>query len=235
MDFRDAYKIWASEDSKWTQWVRPVPFALHCCDSVINNGTAKEGSSVYDSIQECANHVISFDIPEIFYLDKLVENTAIIIDRCGYCAVNEGLALAEMGWRPIPLYNGTNEQSGSMALVDNHGIEHALLWGACVLKGMNISQSAPPAFLLDSNRRHRYKMDVTVFDNSWDLYNQDIPSPEYFSANGINKIIIVGEKIHKDLRVIFHEFQKKGISFFYTDGYNIPKEVTIKKPPRWVR
>jgi len=229
MNFRDAYKIWTSDNSMWTSWVRPVPFALHCCDSVINDGAANEGSSVYDSIQECANHVISYDIPEIFYLDELMEDTAIIIDRCGYCAVNEGLALAEMGWRPIPLYNGTNEQLGSMALIDNHGIEHALLWGACVLKGMDIRESAPPAFLLDSNRRQRYKMDVSVYDNSWDLYIQDVPSAEYFIANGIDKIIIVGEKIHKDLKVILYEFQKKGILILYTNGYDEPEEATIKK------
>jgi len=232
MNFKDAYKIWAADNSIWTRWVRPVPFVLHCCDSVINNGDAGDDTTIYDSIQECANHVISYDIPEIFYIDELMEDTAIIVDLCGYCSINEGLALAGLGWRPIPVYNGTNEQQGAMALIDNHGIEHALLWGACVLKSMDLDESAPPAFLLDSNRRQRYKMNVSVYDNSWDLYNQDIPSPEYFLANGIDKIIIVSEKIHKDLRVIFYDFQKKGIQILYTDGYNEPEEVLIKKPSR---
>jgi len=232
MNFKDAYKIWAADNSVWTRWVRPVPFVLHCCDSVINDGSAKEGSTVYDSIQECANHVISFDIPEVFYLDEFMEDTAIIVDRSGYFAINEGLALASLGWRPIPVYNGTNEQHGAIALVDNHGIEHALLWGACVLKTIELDESAPPAFLLDSNRSHRFKMDVSVFDNTWDLYNYDLPSPEYFIESRIERIVIVGEKIQKDLKSIFYEFQKKGIQILFTDGYKEPEEVLIKKPPR---
>jgi len=214
MTNREAFEAWTSGESKWASWVRPVPFVMYGCNC------ASEGDE---------NHYISFDIPYVLYVEKLKKDTAIFVDRCGYNSVNEGLALAEYGWRPIPLYNGTNEHPGAMALVDNHGIECALLWGADVLKTLSFEKDAPPAFLLDSNRMHRYKMKVSVYDNSWDLYNQDIPSPEYFISNGIDKVIIVGEKIQKDLRIIFYEFQKKGIRFFYTDGYNKPTEVRIKK------
>ena len=215
MTNREAFEVWTSGDSKWVNWVRPAPFVL--------------SESDWSDHAKC---FISFDIPDVFYTEKLQKDTAIVVDRCGYNSINEGLALAELGWRPIPLYNGTNEQYGAMALVDNHGIECALLWGADGLKTLSFNKDAPPAFLLDSNRMHRYKMKVSVFDNSWDLYNQDIPSPEYFISNGVDKIVIVGEKIHKDLRTIFYVFQKNGIRFFYTDGYNKPEEVRIKKPFR---
>ena len=220
MTGREAFEIWAQPDSKWSSWVRPVAFIMPEC-----GGECREES----------NHTIGIDIPDILYIDEFAADTAIFVDRCGYSGINEGLALAGLGWCPVPLYNGTNEQSGAMALVDNHGIEHALLWGACVLKTLELNDTAPPAFLLDSNRMHRYKMDASAYDNSWDLYSQDIPSPEYFMDNGIDRIIIVGEKIHKDLRVIFYEFQKKGVKFLYSDGYNEPEEVQIKKPPRKFR
>ncbi|MCL2820743.1 MAG: hypothetical protein FWD38_07925 [Oscillospiraceae bacterium] len=227
MTGREAFEIWAQPDSKWSSWVRPVAFIMPEC-----GGECREES----------NHTIGIDIPDILYIDEFAADTAIFVDRCGYSGINEGLALAGLGWCPVPLYNGTNEQSGAMALVDNHGIENALIWGAGVLNTLSLKddapslkKDAPPAFLLDSNRRHRYKPDVSVYDNSWDLYNQDIPSPEYFTANGIDKIIISGEKIHKDLRVIFHDFQKKGIRFFFTDGYGKPEEVRIRKPLWWMK
>ena len=94
---------------------------------------------------------------------------------------------------------------------------------------MEISNDAPPTFLLDSNRMNRFKMNVSVFDNSWDIYAQDLPSAEYFLKNGINKIIVRGEKIQKDLRKILYKFQKKGIKILYTNGYEEPKGVKIKK------
>jgi hypothetical protein len=97
---------------------------------------------------------------------------------------------------------------------------------------MNITNDAAPAFLLDSNRTHRFKMNVSVFDNSWDLYDQDIPSAEYFLNNGIYKIIVRGDKVQNDIAKILYKFQKKGIMIFFTKGYDEPTEVSIKKPSR---
>ena len=36
---------------------------------------------------------------------------------------------------------------------------------------LEIKEDAMPAFLTDRNRLQRYKMDVSVFDNSWDVYH----------------------------------------------------------------
>ena len=205
MTSREAFEIWASKSSKWTSWVKPAPFVMSGAGGANNKNP---------------DHYINNDLPVIMYLDEPKKDTAIFLDLPDYYSINEGLALAKIGWRPVPLFNGTNEQPGSMALVDNHGIEKALLWGAEVLKSIGFDMEAPPVFLLDSNRRHRYKMNVSVFDNSWDLFKQDIPSAEYFLENGISKIIIRGEKVEKDLRLIFRGFQKKGIKFLLTNGYD---------------
>ena len=117
-----------------------------------------------------------------------------------------------------------------MALVDNKDIEEALLWGAKKLEKIKIANDAPPVFLLDSNRRHRFKMNVSVFDNSWDIYDQDMPTGKYLKNNGINKIIVRSEKINQDLASILYKFQNIGITIFFTDGYKEIKEITIKKP-----
>lgn len=104
-----------------------------------------------------------------------------------------------------------------------------LIQGAFELKKIEISDKAMPAFLLDSNRMNRYKIDISVFDNSWDIYAQDIPSAEYFLKNNINQIIVRGEKIQKDLRKILYKFQEKGIKILFTNGYEEPKLVKIER------
>lgn len=209
MTGKDIFKIWAPVDAKWTEWVRPVPFV-----------------SLDDSSRK--NTVYNFIIPKINYISKPLTDTAIIIDLPGYESISEGLALAQIGFRPIPLYNGTNEQKGAMALVDNHAIASALIWGVAELKKIEIGSNASPVFLLDSNRTHRFKMSSSVFDNSWDIYDQDMPSAEYFMNNGINKIIVRSEKVQKDLNKILYKFQQKGITIFFTEGYERPREVMIK-------
>ena len=213
MTGRDIFKIWAPAGVKWADWVRPVPFVA------INEET--KGYKIFDNT-----------IPSLDYISNLSNDTAIIVDMPGYDSVKDGLALAKLGFRPIPIYNGTNEQDGAIATVDNHTIEVALMWGAVELERIELANDAPPAFLLDTNRMHRYKMNISVFDNSWDIYDQDIPSAEYFLKNNITKIIIRGESIQKDLNKILYKFQKKGIEIFFTNGYEVPKKVPIKKPRR---
>ena len=213
MTGRDAFKIWAPIGVNWSNWVRPVPF-ISMSDFLLTNP------------------IENFTIPSIKYITEPLHHTALIIDLPEHDSITEGIALARMGFRPIPIYNGTNEQEGAMALVDNHTIENALLWGAGELANIQMTKNAPPAFLLDSNRTHRYKMKISIFDNSWDLYAQDIPSAAYFLDNGINKIIVRSTSMQKDLVRIFYGFQKKGITFFLSNGYEKTKKIILKKPHR---
>jgi len=219
MTGKDIFKIWAPTGVKWIDWVRPVPF-------IAINDPYRVNPTINSTIQNFATG-INYD-----YVIKMQENTAVILDLPGCDSIKEGLELAKLGFRPIPLYNGTNEQQGAMALVDNHSIESALILGALEYQKLTIAKNAPPVFLLDSNRTHRFKMDVSVFDNSWAIYEQDMPSAEYFISNDINKIIVRGETIQKDLTRILYKFQIKGIEVLFTKGYDEPKAVSLKKPPR---
>ena len=211
MTGRDIFKIWAPEDAKWTEWVRPLPFIA------INEGIK---INVFDN----------FIKTTINYINELNKDTAIIVDLPGEESVFEGIALAKIGYRPIPIYNGTNEQPEAMPTTNNHAIENALIWGAFELQKTEIEKDASPVFLLDRNRMNRHKMNVSVFDNSWDIYGQDMPSVEYLVKNGINKIIVRSRVIEKDLKRILYEYQKKKIKIFLTDGYEKIKEVRIRKP-----
>lgn len=211
MTGRDIFKIWAPSGARWVDWVRPVPFVA------INNNFK-------------SYTVSNFSVPEINYIKEAKDDIAIIVDLPGYHSVNEGIALGKMGFRPIPIYNGTTEQEGAMPTVDNNTAQNSLIWGASELQKLEIKEDAPPVFLVDSNRMNRLKMNDSVFDNSWDIYDQDIPSAEYFLKNGINKIIVRGEKIQRDFCKILYKFQNKGIKILFTDGYEEPEVVKLKKP-----
>ena len=142
----------------------------------------------------------------------------------------QGIELAKMGYRPIPIYNGTDQQKGAIATVDNCSIKVGLIKGTKELEKIKIDDNAPPVFLLDTNRMNRFKMNISIFDNSWDTYSQDLPTAEYFLYNGIKNIIISSRIIQKDLSKILYKFQNKGINILFTNGYDKPKKVKINKP-----
>jgi len=211
MTNKDIYKIWAPFKAKWTDWVKPVVFIAIDSTRKITVGD-------------------DFVLAKIDYINSLASDTAIIVDQPGAQSIMEGIALAHIGFRPIPLFNGTKQQEGAMALVDTQLIENALYSTALQLAKIKLKDDAPPAFLLDSNRTHRFKMSASVFDNSWDLYDQDIPSANYFIKNGISRILVKGQKIESDLTKILYKYQKKGITILFTDGYQPVKVIILKKP-----
>lgn len=210
MTVKEIYRIWAPLGRKWVDWVRPVPFAM-----------LGEHSRQYGYLE--------LTIPRINPLPQAYADAAIIVDLPGDESVEEGIALAGIGYRPIPIYNGTIEQAGARATVDNHSVGVALCRGAEKLREMEISDDALPAFLTDSNRMNRFKMEAGLFDNSWDVYAQDLPTAEYFLNEGIHKIIVVSDDISKDLKKILYEFQKKKIDIYLTRRYDVIKKVRIHK------
>lgn len=210
MTNKEIYRIWATYGKKWVDWVRPVPFVG------MNEISKNYGYT-------------NLEVPNVNYLDENYEGAAIIVDLPGAESVMEGLGLAKKGYRPIPIYNGTIEQRGARATVDNQTVSLALAWGATKLNQIEIKDDALPVFLLDRNRMNRFKMQISLFDNSWDIYHQDLPSAEYFIENNIKKIIIIGDSVSKDLKKILYGFQKKKIKIYLAKDYDEPKIVRIRK------
>ena len=206
---KEIYKIYAPNGAKWTDWVRPVPFVA------IDTYNRKP---IADWMERKA-----------MFLKNYQQDTAIFVDLPGKESIELSIDLAYKGYRPIPIFNGTDEQPGSQATTDTYLIESCLINGSEKLKNIKLDNNANPAFLLDSYRTNRYRAKESIFDNSWDLYKQDIPSAEYFKQNGITKIIIVGDDIQRDLKKIFLKFQEKGIDIYLTDGYTFPQKVKLTK------
>jgi hypothetical protein len=208
MTKKDVYRVWAPVGKTWVDWVRPVPF-------VELNGQI-ERFNPSNPVLPC---LVKFE---------LKNDTAVIVDLPGARSVEVGILLAQKGLRPIPIYNGTLEQKGSRATSDNDSIFGALIWGASILSEIDIKDNACPVFLTDSNRLMRRKSSESIFDNSWDVYHQDLPTEEYFLSHGIKNILIIGDTFAKDLKnIFFKEYPKKKLSFYFTDGYDEPK--LIKK------
>lgn len=209
MKGKELYEIYAPKNAKWTEWVRPVPFVA------------------IDKYQRINTKPLS--IKKIKFIDKYQSDTAIFIDLPNVESIEFGISLSHLGYRPIPIFNGTDEQINSLSTTNTYLVEEGLIGGANLLKEIKIKKDANPVFLLDNKRLNRYRKNKTIFDNSWDLYGQDIPSYNHFKENGINKIIVVSDKIERDLRKIFFKFQDAGIEFYQTNGYLPIKKVLLKK------
>ena len=206
---KEIYKIFAPADAKWVEWVRPVPFVAI---DTYNRTPA-----------------IDWQDRKAIFIENYQSDTAIFIDLPGKEAIELSIDLAYKGYRPIPLFNGTDEQNGAQATTDTYLIESSLINGAKKLKDIHLKNDANPAFLLDYFRTNRYRAKESIFDNSWDLYKQDIPSAQYFKRNGINKIIIVSKEIQKDLKKIFFNFQYNDIKLYFTEGYLPAKNIVLHK------
>lgn len=211
MTDKELYQIWAPTGKKWVDWVRPVPFI---------GVTEAEDKENYEEliIGDTVLHTESYP------------DAAVIVDLHGMESVAMGLSLAKNGFRPIPAYNGTIEQSGARATVDNRVAGIGLLKGAEFLSSLTFKEDASPAFLIDRNRLNRYKPEIGFFDNSWDIYSQDLPTGDYLYGNGIRKVIVVGKPVTTDLKKILFAYQKKNLEIYVTDGYEEPRKIKVRKP-----
>lgn len=208
MTNKEIYNTWAPFGKQWVDWVRPVPFV---------------------AIKNSKKFIPAFRKVECLPKNKEdVKHIAIIIDLPDEQSVELGIWLAkEYGYRPIPIFNGTIEPFGARATTNNADMLDALVWGAHELENIEIPDDAPPAFLIDKNRLQNIKIDRTIFDNSWDIYFQDIPSEKYLINHGITEILIISRNLSKDFKTIFKQFSEQKIAIYLSDGYSKPK--CIKK------
>lgn len=201
------YQIWAPEYTVWTQWTKPVLFT-----------------------RSPSNPQVALNLPEIDWISQREEGTMVIIDLPGKAGVEEGLALARMGYRPIPLYNGVCGPSPAAMIVKVDQIVDALFQGADHLISISLPTNAPPAFLLDYNRMSGSGKAPGKFDNRWCVFPQDMPSASFLVKEGIKKIYLRTYKIQNDLAHILARYQEKGIKIYTYNGTEPMKELDTVKP-----
>jgi len=206
MTGKDLFKVWAPQsfDNRWARFAKPALFV---------------GLSDYrDSVSVAKSS--SFAVPD--GITRYVEDgAAFIVDLPGASSVESGLALAQLGVRPVPLYNGVHEKNigGLREVVDNSPIINALADGALALKDLPLEGNARPAFLLDYNRNQQVTTDtLDMYDNRWSIELDDMPDTSYLHMEGIRQIVVwSNSKVHDDLLPILDSYRDAGINVaFYT-------------------
>lgn len=209
-----AFAAWAPDASPWSVWAKPVLFA----DAVTFGG----GGASRPSRDEVAR----FPGPGA---------TALVIDLPGAAGVELGLALAERGYRPVPLYNASR---GTGALVDVVPIASALAAGAGELALLRLPDDAPPAFLLDSERM-KGSPQPGRFDNRWLVFPQDFPSAAFLASRGIRRVLVVQHDAEPrdDLAHVLLRWQRAGIelSVAAPAAADAARPLVVKPPSRFRR
>lgn len=194
MTGEQCYGIWAPDDSPWSAWAKPVPF------------------SQLDTLGVRARQVPVFN----GRLPRFASDTAVVVELDGRESVGAGLALAEHGWRPVPLFNAT---MAPKAVVDVVPVMETLLGGADALGAILIRPHAPPAFLIDALRMQGAPRPGT-YDNRSIVLPQDFPSATMLIARGIRTVVLYRRekgKPRQDLSHVLLRWQQAGIELRSVD------------------
>jgi hypothetical protein len=218
--------IWAPDDSVWSRWAKPVLFAH--LDSALSQIPVRESPA------------------DLSWAPPPAENAAFVLDFPGAEGVLNGIALARLGYRPVPLYNAIPLPYGyrlldpslsgvSVAAVDMLPILSVLRSGAPELAEMSLPAEAPPAFLLDANRHGTRKMLPDEFDNRSVSFTTDFPSATFLFAKGIRQIILVQKATlepQADLAHSLRRWQDAGLSLrrARVDPAELPQPFEIPRP-----
>lgn len=205
----ELYDLWAPDTSPWSVWAKPVLFAA------INQGA---WSSLALQIPSAAG------VPA-------PSGTAVIVDVPGSDSVLTGLALAQRGYIPIPLYNSGCDRRG---LVNMEAIANFLNYAAQARTDCRLPSDAPPAFLLNADRLDNAAdaRKAGRYDNRWCVVPQDMPSAAFLKNAGITRIVLIASKVMDDLSHVLLRYQEAGITIQRTaDAAQLPSPVTISKPP----
>lgn len=146
------------------------------------------------------------------YRERFVStDTAVVVDLPGQSSAETGIALAILGYRPIPLYNAI---PGPRAVVNLTLVMDVLVDGANTVGGVPLS--APPAFLLDSNRLGRSALILEgSFDNRSICRPSDFPSAATMKRAGIRRAVVVTTTTTSDdLEDTLLDWQTEGIELW---------------------
>jgi hypothetical protein len=223
MTREEIFRAWAPDESPWSAWVKPVLFAY--LDDAVS--------------LRLVDLAVSWAPPA----DGV---TAIVVDVPGVSGVSLGVALARRGYRPVPLYNSCPSPVGSaaesLAIVDARSIMGALTAGTTALTSCALAAGAPPAFLLDADRRRPVAPEVLrdSFDNRSISLPTDFPSSALLLSRGVRKVLLVQENDHEpqvDLAHTLLRWQKAGLTLVAVSLVrpDALQPITVSEPPLFRR
>ena len=171
------HKTWAPDDSVWSPWVKPVPFAF------------------WPRQLKASPSVLRTEVtPALF--PPASTGFALLVDLPGGESVRCGLLLASLGYRPVPIFSSCPLSAAKQGLylcsVDADDVITALVESAPALSALSLPASAPPAFLIDAHRQgSTHILSGDYFDNRSALFTSDFPSAETLRKHGISRVRII--------------------------------------------
>ena len=230
------FDVWAPPSGAWSAWVKPVLFA-HMRGAVRADAPP---------------------LPMGFTLDWLSrdrEGTMLVINLPGPLGVFLGLQLAlERGYRPVPLYNAcpgpqrvdgplTQHDMGAIlsrdSALDVFPIMEAIDNGTAALERLNLPDDAPPAFLLDCDRRTGsppFHPLPGKFDNRWVSLPTDFPSGNLLLSRGYKRTIVIQASLlppQEDLAHTLLRWQEAGMiieSSGLDQPGSMPEVIQVARP-----
>jgi hypothetical protein len=225
MDRHALYDVWAPPNVVWSLWVKPVLFAH------------------WPRPLPAAPPAPPFDLGR---LPPPAERWAVVAEAPGADAVALGLALAERGYRPVPLFNalpppvpGSTDPTFPLpapAAVDVLSILAALVEGAERLARLSLPPDAPPAFLTDALRHGPVAfLQPGAFDNRSIHFGTDVPSSPFLKDRGVVGVLTVCERerpVGWDLVPVLREWHKDGLPLGRKNlDDNAPPAVWLPREP----
>jgi hypothetical protein len=224
----EMFAVWAPERALWSRWVKPVLFAY--LDAATPDPPAVQAAW------------------DLSWAPGVEARAALVLDLPGAESVFVGLALAARGYQPVPLFNAVplpaeepllDPDSGRpVAAVNVLPILGALKAGAEQLAALHLSCDAPPAFLLDANRRGEGREVLPdEFDNRSICFTTDFPSANLLCAQNIRRAVLIqprGDQPQPDLAHALLRWQEAGfvLEQVRLDLPGAPAPFVVARP-RW--
>ncbi len=184
----EAFDLWAAPLSPWSAWCKPLVF-----------------SYLPATITPRRN-----DLPPTSVVPPWAPatdgSTVLVIDLPGVQSVRVGETLTHAGFRPVPLFNAVPGPSrrpdpeienprrdNTWTLVDVFPIIRAVGQATRRLRDVlrHLPPTAPPAFLLDADRRLGKESRPGDFDNRSVSLPTDFPSATFLQSRGVTRAIVV--------------------------------------------
>ena len=167
--------------------------------------------------------------PEHPYRAVAASATALVVDLPGAESAIAGADLADLGFRPVPLYNAV---ASPAAVIDVQPIVDALVVGAERVARARIDGA--PAFLLHSDRLGEGRpLHPGKLDNRSVCRAADFPSADTLTRAGIERVVVVCERLASDLEEVLLVWQQEGIALQWKSPDDDDAPVPLVLARRW--
>jgi len=220
---QEIFEIWAPPSAIWSPWAKPVLFSQMNRLDHLTPRVPLPADTTIDVTWAIGNKISS----------------AVVINQPGAVGVVMGLALAAVGYRPVPLYNACPEQPGDTPLVDVRPILHALADNTDAIAAHNLPDDAPPVFLLDAARNAPAVSPAPgLFDNRSISLPTDFPSANLLLSRRITRIVLIhslGDQPQADLSHTLVRWQEAGLPILAKAAAEPgpPQPIIVHRPNRF--